>query len=185
MIQTTDSTCGEVTEILEAFLDGDLPAAEAGRVKGHLERCPSCAAELDLAAAIQRELRALPQLDCPPEVLERVRRAGRATRATPADIVPLRRTPLWAALAAAVLALTVGGGALVVQRIQQQPSPEEVARAEAEARFALAYVGQASRRAGLDLRDEVLRKRLIDPTSRTLAEALGEGPEDAPRTAER
>lgn len=178
MIRTTDSSCGEVTEILEAFLDGDLPAAEAERVRAHLERCPSCAAELDLAAAIQRELRALPQLDCPPEVMERVRRAGRA------EIVPLRRTPAWAALAAAVLALTVGGAALVLQQFQQRPSPDEVARATAEARLALAYVGQASRRAGLDLRDEVFRKRLIDPASRTLTEALGDGPEDAPQPAE-
>ncbi|HEX9942979.1 MAG TPA: zf-HC2 domain-containing protein [Thermoanaerobaculia bacterium] len=179
-----DLRCEEALEVLEPYLDGDLAPAEASRLRGHLERCPSCAAELDLAARIQSELRSLPQLDCPPEVLERVRQAGRG------EIVPFvprqRATGLLRlAAAAAILTLALGGGALFlhVQRQPDRPSPEEVAQATQEARFALAYIGKVTRRASLDLRDEVLEKRLIAPATRSVSRSLGGIPDSAPEAA--
>src|SRR5437588_814330 len=42
----------------------------------------------------------------------------------------------------------------------------------AEARLALAYVGQVSRRAGLALKDEVLPERLLAPAARGLSRSL-------------
>src|SRR4030095_5011266 len=60
IVMNQELRCDEALEILEAYLDGDLPAAEASRVREHLERCPACAAELELAGRIQRELRSLP-----------------------------------------------------------------------------------------------------------------------------
>src|SRR5206468_7903883 len=103
-------SCAEALDLLEAYLDGDLPPGEADRVRRHLEACSACAAELSLAARIQGELRALPQPDCPPEVIERVRRAGRG------EVVPFpsrEGAPRWRiAAAAALVALAVGGGAL-------------------------------------------------------------------------
>lgn len=171
--------CDEVLDNLEAFLDGDLEAAEAARIRTHLEGCSSCAAELTLAERIQRELRSLPQLDCPPEVLERVQRAGgkvvpfvRPERSGQ----PLRRPslPLRLVAAAALVALTLGGGLIFLrfQEQNQQPSAAEIARAEREARFALAYFGKVSRRASLDLRDQVIEKRLLLPATRSVARSL-------------
>src|SRR5436305_2048977 len=84
--------CEEALDLLEPYLDADLPPGEMDRVRRHLEACSACAAELSLAARIQRELRALPQPDCPPEVIERVRRAGRG------EVVPFparERAPRW------------------------------------------------------------------------------------------
>ena len=167
-----DLRCEEALEILEPYLDGDLPASEAARLRRHLEGCPDCASELELAGKIQRELRSLPQLDCPPEVLERVRRAGRG------EVVPFapRRfaTGFRVAAAAAMLALAVGGGALFlhVQRQADHPSPEEIAQATREARLALAYVGKVTRRAGLDVRDDVLVKRLVTPATESVSRSL-------------
>jgi anti-sigma factor RsiW len=165
-----DLRCEEALDLLEAYLDGDLEAGEAGRVRAHLERCPGCAAELALAGRIQAELRALPELDCPPEILEEVRRRGRGDAG---NIVPFRPRRVWGpriAAAAAVLALAVTGGALFLQSQKPDtPSPEEVAQAARDARLALAYLGQATRRAGFDVRDEVLQKRLVLPTTRGLA----------------
>ena len=171
--------CDEVLDALEAFLDGDLEAAEAARIKKHLEGCPACAAELALAERIQRELRSLPQLDCPPEVLERVQRASGKVLpfAAPAGSAPSsRRSSLRPRLAAAaaLVALTLGGGLVFLQfqEQSQQPSAAEVARAEREARFALAYFGKVSRRASLDLRDQVIEKRLLLPATRSVARSL-------------
>lgn len=155
--------CEEALERLEPSLDGDLPPEEEARLQAHLARCPSCAAESALAAGIQRELRALPLHDCPPEVLERVRRAGR--------VLPFPSRPVRWALAAAMLAVTAGGGVFVVQR-----------RAIEEARFALAYVGQVSRRTGLDLRDD-MQQRLVVPATRSLSLSLEEV-QAAPEPAE-
>ena len=167
-----DLSCEEALGILEPYLDGELPAAEATRLRGHLERCAACAAELELAGKIQRELRSLPQLDCPPEVLERVRGSGRG------EVVPftLRRfgTGIRIAAAAAALALAVGGGALFlhIQQASDRPSPEEVAQATRQARLALAYVGKVTRRAGLDVRDDVLVKRLVAPATESVSRSL-------------
>lgn len=144
--------CEEALELLEPFLDGDLPPGEAERLRAHLEGCASCAAELDLAGAVQRELRSLPLHDCPPEILEKVRSAG-------GQVVAFRPRLRFAA-AAALLAVAVTGGAFFVRHSQQE---REVAEATAEARYALAYIGKVSRRAGLGLRDDVLRRHLGEP----------------------
>jgi anti-sigma factor (TIGR02949 family) len=168
-----DPSCDEALDLLEPYVDGDLPVDEASRLRSHLERCASCAAELELATRIQSELRALPELDCPPEVLEKVRRAGRG------EVVPFvprpRSTGLRIAAAAAMLTLTLGGGALFLrlQRQPAQPSPEEIAQATQEAKIALAYIGKVTRRASTDLREEVLQKRLIEPAARGVSRSLG------------
>jgi anti-sigma factor (TIGR02949 family) len=175
-----DPRCEEALELLEPYLDGDLPPAEASRLREHLERCPACAAEMDLAAKIQRELRSLPELECPPEVLDRVRRAGRG------QVVRFEppHAGLRIAAVAAMLALALGGGALFLRlERRDQPSPEEVARATREARFALAYLGKMTRRAGLDVRDEVFQKRLVAPATRSVTQALGEIPDPAAEAA--
>jgi anti-sigma factor (TIGR02949 family) len=172
-------SCAEALDLLEPYLDGDLPPGEADRVRRHLDGCPACAEELSLAARIQSELRALPRPDCPPEVIERVRRAGRG------EVVPFpsrERAPRWRiAAAAALVTLAVGGGSLFVhlQRVQRQQ--EQVAEATREARLALAYFGKVTRKAGLDVRDEVLEKRLVIPVARSVSRSLGEIPSPEPR----
>jgi len=169
-------SCEDASDLLEPYLDGDLPPREADRLRQHLENCAACAAELALAGRIQRELRALPQLDCPPEVIERVVRKGRG------EVVPFpgRKEPLrWRiAAVAAVLALTVGGGSLFVHFQNQRE--QQVAQATREARFALAYLGRATHKVGLDVRDEVLQKRLVIPTTRSVSRSLSDLP-DEPR----
>ena len=177
MIRTDhDLCCEEALDWIEPYLDGDLPEDEAARLRGHLAGCTACTAELELAARIQTELRSLPQLDCPPEVLERVLQKGRGV------VVPFKprrivRTigPRLAA-AAAVLALAVSGGALFlqIQRPSDQPSPEQIAQATAEAKLALAYLGKATRRASTDLREDVIAKRLVVPITRGVSRSLGE-----------
>jgi anti-sigma factor (TIGR02949 family) len=174
--------CEEALDLLEPFLDGDLLPAESERLRVHLAGCPACAAELALAGRVQAGLRALPQPDCPPGLLARVLETGRG------EVVPF---PMHArtlqhrfAAAAAVAALAVGGGSLFVhlQHLQQRAAETrqaQLAEATREARFALAYIGRATRKAGLDVRDEVLQKRLVAPTARTLSRSLNDLPNPA------
>jgi len=172
-------SCADASDSLEPYLDGDLPTGEADRLREHLGSCAACAAELALAERIQRELRSLPQPDCPPEVIERVVRAGRG------EVVPFpsrdRASRPRIAAAAAVLALAVGGGSLFVhlqhQHLQQQRE-RQVAQATREARFALAYLGRATHKVGLDVRDEVLQKRLVIPTTRSVSRSPSDLPNE-------
>ncbi len=174
-----DPLCHDALDRLEPYVDGDLEPAEAERLERHLASCRSCAAELELARRIQVELRALPQLDCPPEIVERVRREGART----AQILPFRsparpreaRLPFRVAAAAALLAVAVGAGALFVRSQQQprQPSAAEVARATQEARYALAYLGKVSRQASLDVRDDVLGRRVVLPAAQSVSHSIG------------
>lgn len=158
----TDLRCEEALELLEPFFDGDLSQEEEERLRFHLKGCASCAAELDLAGAIQRELRSLPLHDCPPEVLEKVRSAGGQVVAFPRArwFSPER---LRIAAAAALLAVAIGAGAFFARPVDPGPDPEEVAQATAEARYALAYISKVSRQTGLELRDEVRRRHLGEP----------------------
>jgi hypothetical protein len=178
-----DLTCYDALDLIEPFVDGDLEPAEADRLRSHLGSCRSCAAELALAERIQRELRALPQLDCPPEIVERVRREG-------AQVLPFRSPvrprgavlPFRIAAAAALLAVALGGGAFFIRSQQQprQPSAAEVARATQEARYALAYLGKVSRQASLGVRDEVLARRVVLPAAQSVSQSIGISLGEAP-----
>ena len=151
--------CEVVLDLLEPSLDGELAPAEEARLRSHLAGCRSCAAEMALAVKVQSELRAL----------------GRARQGV---VVPFPRPAgnhhaVRIALAAAMLALTVGGAlfleenrlrpAAPIQVVQSDPAqpanPADIARATAEARYALAYIGKVSRHTGLDLRDGLLHGR--------------------------
>lgn len=173
-----DSRCEEALELLEPYLDGDLSPAQTSQLGEHLERCRACTAELELAGRIQRELRSMPQLDCPPEVLERSRLARRG------EVVPFRPRDRSlgvriAAIAAALL-LAVGAGAVFLRFDRRsQPSPQQIAQATAEARYALAYIGKVTRRTRLSLQYDVLQKRLVEPASRSVSRSLGEIPRSA------
>ncbi len=177
--------CTRVLEQLEAHVDGDLAAPAVAAIEAHLEGCPTCAAEHDLALAVRRQLRALPELDAPPAVLLEVSREAEHS----ASFAPLRgarfRKPVrslrrlaWsAAAAAAFAALVIGGGlwraGLQAPVVEPLPAdPAAVAQATEEARYALAYLTRVHRRAGLKLRDDLFLDRVARPTARSLARSL-------------
>jgi hypothetical protein len=72
-----------------------------------------------------------------------------------------------------------------LQARQPAPNPAAVALAVRQARYALAYVGRASRQAGLTVRDEVLERRVVLPATlsatRPLHPNLGFHPEPPAR----
>ena len=82
---------------ISAYLDGELPAAEATAVARHVQGCSACQAELDGANRIRQMLRQLQPPDVPLGMVERIL------------IRPRRRVlPIaWAASAAAAIVLGV------------------------------------------------------------------------------
>ena len=171
--------CAEVLNRLDAWIDGDLDRTEAIAVEAHFDNCPACQAERRLAEEVLAELRAMPEFPVPDRVLQAVHRANRprwgkdALSSLPAGV---RRTmPAAAALAAAVLVVVLvapRGG-----RTAPEYSDEEIRRASAETRLALAYVGSITRRAELRVKkrvlDEGVAAKALRDASRTI-QIIGE-----------
>lgn len=189
MAQPFDSLrCKQVSESLEALVDEELSAGagdpDAATLLAHLTHCPACTAEYELAVAIRHELRALPELDAPPAMIDRVLQPAREASPLPAQpsrpkgwAAPRTRRLAWAASFTAAL-ITAG---LWVGSLRQRPSPGPaipevdpavVAAATEEARFALTYLTRLHRRAGLELQQDLLIERLTEPALRTLSRSL-------------
>ncbi len=49
--------CAKALELIEALIDGRLPAGEAAEIREHLDACPSCAAEAESLRTVGALLR--------------------------------------------------------------------------------------------------------------------------------
>jgi hypothetical protein len=160
---------------LHAFLDGaldHLPAAEARRIREHLERCGECRTRLEAAADLRRRASGILDGAAPtavdPPPFETLRRRAAEVRRSPTDTPPpstweRARAVAWAA--SVVLALGVGWGLGVggpfgaeapgVRTAARAPAPSVPAPAGAEE-------GAASSDAGPDEAGEPDRLAEVD-----------------------
>jgi anti-sigma factor RsiW len=166
--------CAEVLEQLDAFIDGDLDEAVAKAVKTHVDQCKSCRKELQLAEIVVAELHALPEFDVPKKVLQAV---DSVIRPTPVQRVGAflggfapRRVPVFAVAAAvAVMVLFVSQWD---RPTEPQFTDREVARAVAETRLALAYVGSVAQRAELRVKERVFDEGAAAQTVRGVQRSI-------------
>ena len=89
-------------DVISALLDGELAPAARAAAEAHLAECSACAAEYEQTAAVRSAVRALPPVDPPFGLIERMLLAE-----TPAAAPRGRRPPLWLAGAAAAVSLVV------------------------------------------------------------------------------
>ena len=78
--------------------------------------------------------------------------------------------------AAAVVVAVVTVTSLLLTRGRPEltpPSAAEIARAEAEGKWTLAYLGEIGRRTGLAVRDDVIHTRVLKPAGDAVKSALG------------
>jgi len=160
--------CSWAQERIEAHLDGELPKGEVNGLETHLLECAGCAAELELAERVRGGLQMLPLQKCPDpvveEVYERVRGELRATRRWRLrEWLDSWRAPLWRPVAAALVVALMIGGTVTYQNREPEVSPAELARAELQVKWTLAYLSQMGRRTGDRVRDDVLREWVVEP----------------------
>ena len=94
--------CERIVDLLDTWLDRELPALEASDVEDHLDTCAPCRAEADARSAFRRRLRAAAQAQPVP--------AGLAARVFAAKRPVVYRNPGFMAIAAAaVLTIAVVG----------------------------------------------------------------------------
>jgi hypothetical protein len=124
-----------ITELLSAFMDGELGARERAEVDLHLRACPPCARHLEELRAVDSAARALP-LRVPDGYFEAFRGTlrERLPRGRPAT---RRLPPSWALAAAAAVVL-----ALITPRLLRETRPPAVPAAPAPATPAAGTIGR-------------------------------------------
>jgi anti-sigma factor (TIGR02949 family) len=179
-----ETACAWAQEMIEAYVDGELSADKAARLESHLLSCPTCAEELALAKRVKRTLGDLPQQSCPDKIVDAVLAraaiespAAKRHRVRAADVG--RYTWVWRAAAIAAVVVLVGIGISVFRRPQPTGppatlSPEELAFAEHQVKWTLAYVDAITRRSAFMVTDDVFETRVLPPIQRALAGVLEE-----------
>jgi anti-sigma factor RsiW len=180
--------CEWVLDNIDAYIDGDLPTDETSVIRIHLEKCTGCRNELLLAEAMRSAIRGLPAKECPGAVTSAV--MEHITGEPDRESAWLRwwRTllqwrPLRPAAVAAALVLVVSMSVFIRHK-QEHPapvlmndtlefSPEEVALAEAEVKWTLAYISEAGRRAGFTVRDKAIYPHFVVPVKEAVTAAGG------------
>ncbi|HWO56639.1 MAG TPA: zf-HC2 domain-containing protein [bacterium] len=151
------NSCEQCQDIIEAYLDGELAAVERAALEAHMIVCAACAEQLALGRRVRAGLDSLRVLASPPSV------AAAALAYASAHPRPSRR-PSWRenwklALAGALAMVLVAITGYVGQRSQPVLPPytrAELEQAHAEAKWALVFISQLSRKTTDGVRSEVL-----------------------------
>jgi len=108
------------SELISAYLDGELTDRELSSLMDHLASCGRCSAELEQMQRVRTAIRSLPVLDMPRGIVPEA----------DSVVVPLRRNKgLWAGVAAAVVIAVIAVAALVT------PPPGSVSIDDLNSRF--------------------------------------------------
>ena len=108
------------SELISAYLDGELHGSELAGLLDHLAGCGQCSAELEEIQQVRAAVRSLPVLELP---------EGIVPEADPV-VVPLRRNRgVWVGAAAAVVAAVITLAALIT------PPPTPVSVDDLSGRF--------------------------------------------------
>ncbi|MFQ6113768.1 MAG: zf-HC2 domain-containing protein [bacterium] len=174
-------TCANIQALIESYLDQELMPEQLSQIEGHLCQCSTCAEELKLAKQVNNTLRTLPVHYCPDyvkeAVLEQIRTERRVNLWERVQAWPTNwRALKWrSAFATAVLVALVIAIVLIV-RYQQpsstQVSPEELARAEFEVKWTLAYVSEIGQRTSISVRNDVIVPWVVAPMKQAIESVL-------------
>ncbi|MEJ2722501.1 MAG: hypothetical protein P8181_15385 [bacterium] len=139
------------------------------------------------ARRILSDLRNLPEQRCPDGVTDRLyaeidaEEAPRSERRLRGWLAGLRPGVLRPALVGSLIAI-VTTAALLIGRHERSHryTPEEVAKAEVELKWTMAFLGDVGRRAGYAVRDDAVGAHVVEPVWRAVHSAMDGGTEAPP-----
>ncbi len=173
-----ENYCERARDEIERFLDDE--SADWAAFRAHLSDCADCARELALARRVRDGLADLPLMEAPPlavhrvltEVREEAARTERASGGLRWLTAPARLALVVMGALALALALVIFRSQAPQEETQLALDDPAVVRATLETKLALAHFARASRHVGRGLGDDVLRDRVVNPISRSVAERL-------------
>ncbi len=108
------NTTKENPELLSAYMDGELPAEEAEKIKAHVLTCPLCGRELQQLERLKNLFQKKIQINpAPPALKSKIRLAlDKKSRRAPwvEALLANLRAPAWALLAVIILIMVIGWG---------------------------------------------------------------------------
>ncbi len=108
------------SELISAYLDGEIHGRDLGELMEHLSSCGRCTAEMEDLQNVRTAVRSLPVLELPRGVVPEA----------DAEVIPLHKNKgMWMGVAAAVVALVIAVAALVT------PPPGSVSVDDLNSRF--------------------------------------------------
>lgn len=108
------------SELISAYLDGELHGTELKSLLAHLAGCGKCSAEIEDMQRVRTAVRSLPVLELPEGLVPEA----------DAEVVPLHRNKgFWVGAAAAVAAVVIAVAALVT------PAPDPISVDDLTSRF--------------------------------------------------
>lgn len=175
-----ETNCLWAQGVIDSYIDGELSGVEASRLESHLSACSVCTEELELARRVKSTLRDFPQQHCPDRVvaaaLDQVEsKAGPTKKYHPWAWVARWYGRRWQLAAVTAMFLTVLIAGLILMRPQRPTttvSPEELARAEQQVKWTLAYVGHISQRSASIVYGEVIESELQPLMKKGLTQIL-------------
>lgn len=156
---------------LDAYIDEELTMKEAKLIEAVTAADETWDDELSLGRQLKYELRALPELECPPEVTQAVfAETRRMTRAEGWAKVRLWFRKDWFRAWQPTLAMSLVLAVVVSAVLWTRPAPKsEVDVALEEVQWTLAYLSSVSAKAGASVRNDVLEPHVVT----TMQQALG------------
>lgn len=108
------------SELISAYLDGELHGAELRSLVNHLSGCGRCSVEMEDMQRVRSAVRSLPVLELAEGIVPEA----------DAEVVPIHRNKgVWVGAAAAVVAFVIAVAALVT------PAPDPVSPEDLASRF--------------------------------------------------
>jgi len=96
--------CPEVDRVIDAYIDGELGAAEAVEARVHLDSCPACRERVVARASLSQLIRRVPYRSAPDRLRVAVANTRRPARFSPQLLA-------WAAMI--TVAVSLGSGAVI------------------------------------------------------------------------
>lgn len=112
-------TCDEYRQLLNASLDASSEPPTSDEVRQHAATCAGCRAYTEFFLRLDRQLKAIPRVAVPPELLEAIRSIGKRASAAPPELSwkpELQRAAVLVvpALIASILGFHLSGPAQIV-----------------------------------------------------------------------
>ncbi len=166
--------CQKFEDLIDAFLDEELDASLKSDFETHIQTCADCREALAFAKRVHHSLSALPQQNFSRErsaavIAEARREQAKARRAVFTSYFTRFTSfrPLAAVASFAVVLLII---LFSLPDGSKKPNftPEELARAEREIKWTLAYLNDISERASLVVKDDVIEAHVIAPIQKNM-----------------
>ena len=165
-----DDICFQISEKIDAFLDGEVSISEQQEIEAHLKSCDACREVYRHARQVQDALTSLPEKECPDSVIDAILlQLSEDTDRAHAEKPPVSKRSgilyYWRFAAAAIVLIGIIG-ILIMNRpreITERYSYNDVALAEEQVKATFGFIHQVSIQSADTVRNDIIKEKALSP----------------------